>query len=99
MAGMDAWPTLLGTFAGSCCNSTSVPNGQSISSHLPRIIRPMQQRLALLTPAFKVASAAVLFHLGDMACNRAPAFDLALVVGAAAAHVVAAVPLEPAARV
>ena len=59
----------------------------------------MQQRLALLAAALQVAAAAVLFYLGDVATNRPPAFDLPLVVRAAAAHVVAAVPLEPAARV
>ena len=44
----------------------------------------MQQRLALLSAALEVAFAAVLFHLGEVAGDMSPAFDLALVVAAAA---------------
>src|SRR6185369_3118439 len=67
--------------------------------HLPRVIRPVQQGLALAWPAGQVAGAAVGLDLGEVAADGVPAFDLAVVVEAAAAEVVAAVPLEPAARV
>src|SRR5687768_3576677 len=59
----------------------------------------MQQRLPLAGPAEEVAAHAVFPDLREVACHRAPAFDLARVVGTAPADVVTAVPLEPAARI
>src|SRR5262249_4488293 len=59
----------------------------------------MQQRLALDRPAMQVARLAMLLELRDVAHHLPPARDLAMVVRMAAAHVVAAVPLEPAARI
>lgn len=66
---------------------------------LPRIISPVQQRLALPAAAVEVAAVAVLANLGDVPFHGFPAFDLPFIVLAAAAHVIAAVPLEPPARI
>src|SRR5579863_4409233 len=69
-------------------------------SNFPAVIRPVQQSLALPLAAGDVARLAVPLHLADMAADRLPASDLARVLaGNAAAHIVAAVPLEPAARI
>ena len=47
-----------------------------------------------------VAGLAIALDLADMAAHCFPALDLAgVLVGDAAAHVVAAIPLEPAARI
>ena len=60
----------------------------------------MQQRLALPRPAGDVARLAIALDLPHVAADRFPALDLPRVlVGNAAAHIAAAVPLEPAARV
>src|SRR5262245_17738485 len=60
----------------------------------------MQQRLALARPAHRVAWLAMLLDLCNVAANRFPALDLACVLlSHSAPHVVAAVPLEPAARI
>src|SRR5262245_7885335 len=60
----------------------------------------MQQRLALAGAAEEIARLAVALDLADVAADRLPAADLALVLRRqAAAHIVAAVPLEPAARI
>src|SRR4051794_11283872 len=59
----------------------------------------MQQRLALARTAEHIARFAVLLQLPDVAADRLPAPDLSGIVVHAAAHVVAAVPLEPAARI
>lgn len=71
----------------------------SQTSNLPRIVGPMQERLSLSPPAIYCATRTVLLELRDMALHRAPAFDLALIVGTSASQVVAAVPLEPSARI
>ncbi len=59
----------------------------------------MQDRLTLASATVPVATPAVLANLSDMARDRSPASNLALVVGASPAHVVPAVPLKPAARI
>jgi len=69
----------------------------------------MQQGLTLARPAFDIARPAVFLYLRRMAGDRAPSFDLPLVLAAfaigrgagtkAAPHVITAVPLEPSARV
>jgi len=53
----------------------------------------------LFRAAVEIVLVAVLFDLRDMAAHGSPALDLALVVFATPAHVVTAIPLEPAARV
>ena len=69
------------------------------ASNRTGVIRPMEHGLALPAAALEIASLAVLPDRRDMAGNRPPAPDLAGVVRRSAPHVVAAVPLEPAARV
>lgn len=60
----------------------------------------MEQGLALFGPAVFVFGGAVFFDLGKVALKGAPAFDLhGIDGGQAAAAIVAAVPLEPAAVV
>jgi hypothetical protein len=69
----------------------------------------MQQGLTLARPAFDIARPAVFLYLRRMAGDRAPSFDLPLVLAAfaarrgagtkAAPHVITAVPLEPSARI
>src|ERR1700679_3118040 len=69
------------------------------ASNLAAVVRPMQQRLALARPAGMVAGVAIAFDLAGVGADRLPALDLPRVVGDAAAKVIAAIPLEPAARV
>src|SRR6478752_3386007 len=59
------------------------------------VVGPVQERLALTAMTVEVARFAGLHQLRDVATHCAPAADLARVVGVTAAHVVAAVPLEP----
>ena len=73
---------------------------RSAEVDLPAIVRPVQQRLALPRAAGQVARFAVALDLPDVPADRLPALDLPLVfLRHAAAHVVTAIPLEPAARV
>src|SRR5262249_35458642 len=77
------------------------PSGLRCSGlDLPAVVRPVQQRLALALAAQEIARLAVALDLAHVATDRLPAPDLAAVlVRHAAPHVVAAVPLEPAARI
>src|SRR6476646_5835319 len=60
----------------------------------------MQERLPLPRTAGQVARLAVPLELPDMPANGFPSLDLAAVLGRhATAHVVTAIPLEPAARI
>ena len=59
----------------------------------------MEQSLSLSWAARPVAGPAILSNLRDMSADSAPSFDLALVILAAPASIVPAIPLEPAARV
>jgi hypothetical protein len=60
----------------------------------------MQQRLTLPLAAPQISGLAILPDLRRMPADRLPAFDLAFVLGGhAPAHVIPAVPLEPAARI
>jgi len=59
----------------------------------------VQQRLALARAAMAIAGFAVAFHLRDMARDLLPALDLAGIVLMPATYPVAAIPLEPAARI
>src|SRR5258705_9601962 len=69
-------------------------------SNLAAVVRPVQQRLALALATHQVAGLAVLLDLPHVAADRFPAFDLAaILVGHPATHVVAAIPLEPTARI
>jgi hypothetical protein len=60
----------------------------------------MQQRLTLARPAGHIARLAMALQLADVTPNGLPASDLAgIFLGNAAPHVVAAIPLKPAARI
>ncbi|MDB6057521.1 MAG: hypothetical protein JWO95_1365 [Verrucomicrobiales bacterium] len=60
----------------------------------------MEQGLALGGAATEVAGAAVGFDLADVTADGAPTFYLTVVFARdSAAHIVSAIPLEPAARV
>ncbi len=60
----------------------------------------MQQSLALPRAAGEIAKLTVSSQLCHVTADRLPALDLPRVlVGHAAAHVIAAIPLEPAARI
>ena len=64
------------------------------------VVGPMQQSLALPRPAKNVATLAVTLDLPDVPAHRLPPLDLAQVlILHAAAQIIAAIPLEPAARV
>src|SRR5215472_15560055 len=73
---------------------------RTVSSNLAAVIGPVQQSLTLTWPARWIARLAVLLYLRDMPPDCLPALDLTgVLLRHAAAHVVAAVPLEPAARI
>src|SRR4051812_34681107 len=59
----------------------------------------MEQGLALPRPTREIARCAMLRQLRDMSPNRPPALDLAKIVGMTTAGIIAAIPLEPAARI
>jgi hypothetical protein len=59
----------------------------------------VQQRLSLAATALHIAAVAILFHLSNVSLDRLPAFGLSLIVVAAPAHVIAAIPLKPATRI
>src|SRR5690606_18057677 len=72
----------------------------SRASKLAAVIGPMQQRLALTLAAGEIAGRAIGFDLRHMPADRLPAIDLAAVLlGHAPPPVIAAIPLEPAARI
>src|SRR4051812_33639963 len=66
---------------------------------VPAIVGPVQECLPLAGVAIEVPGLAFVPDLGDMPLHLAPAPDLPLIVQGAPAEVVAAVPLEPTARV
>src|SRR3954447_23936008 len=67
---------------------------------LAAVIGPMQQGLTLARPAHRVAGFAVALDLADMAAHRPPPLDLPrILLRQPTAEIVAAIPLEPAARV
>src|SRR4051812_11682756 len=68
-------------------------------SNLAAVVGPVQQRLTLAAAAGEIAGLAVRPDLADVAAERLPAFDLPRIVVMAAARVIAAVPLKPAARI
>ena len=69
-------------------------------SDLAAVVSPMQQRLPLPRPAEQIAGLAMFLHLAHVTADRFPPPDLPLVfLRHAPAHVIAAVPLEPAARI
>src|SRR5260370_1053289 len=68
--------------------------------NLAAVVSPVQQSLALTRSTHQVAGLAVPLNLRDVPPDRLPSLDLACVlVRHTAAHVITAVPLEPAARI
>jgi len=66
----------------------------------PRIVRPVEEGLALARAAGEVARAAIISYLRAVTAERFPSLYLPLVFFAETpAHIVAAIPLKPAARV
>ena len=66
----------------------------------PAVVSPVKQCLTLPRATQQIAGFAILLDLPNVAANRLPAFDLSCVfLRQAAAHVIAAIPLEPAARI
>jgi len=55
----------------------------------------MQNSLPLFWPALEIAFPAVFAKLSDVPLYRLPSLDLSFVIGAASAHIVSTVPLEP----
>src|SRR5688572_12873654 len=66
---------------------------------LPAVVGPVKHGLPLPAPALEIPRLAVALNRSHVARDRPPSPDLARVVRVTATHVVAAVPLEPAARV
>ena|SRR4249920_2851004 len=72
----------------------------SFSSQFSAVVGPMQERLALPPATPQIAGLARKLKLTDVTADCLPTFDLTTVfVGHSSPHVVAAVPLEPAARI
>ena len=75
-----------------------VARGCARPSNLTTVIGPVQQRLPLPRPAHRIARRAMSFNLRDVPPNGLPTFDLpGIFFRHAAAHIVPAIPLEPAA--
>lgn len=69
------------------------------TSNLPAVVGPVQQRLSLSPATVQITRLASLSDLGDVPLHLTPTLDLAVVIFRAPAHVVTAVPLEPAPRI
>src|SRR6188508_2245610 len=83
--------------AASRCRRCTIRNH---ISNRPAVIGPVKQRLALARAAEHVTGLAVFPDLPDVAADRFPASNLARIfLRRAAAHVIAAIPLKPAARI
>src|SRR5262245_32523010 len=76
------------------------PARDAARSDFAAVVRPLEHGLPLPRPAGQVARLAVPLDLPDVPAHRLPSSDLPPVfIGHAAAHVIAAVPLEPTAGV
>lgn len=83
-----------------CPSRASIVTGSFFnSSNFSRVISPVQQRLSLPSTTIEIAWRTVFLELGKVTTRRAPTFDLAFIVRTATAHVVAAIPLKPTARI
>jgi hypothetical protein len=63
------------------------------------VVGPLEQGLSLLRPTADVTLAAMPAYLGYVPSHGLPSSDLPLVIGAAPAHVIPAVPLKPSPRI
>ena len=66
---------------------------------LSAVVRPVKDGLPLPPPTFEIARFAVLPNRRHVSSDRTPASNLPRVVGGSPAHVVAAIPLKPPARI
>ena len=66
---------------------------------LSAVVRPVKDGLSLPPPTFEIARFAVLPNRRHVPGDRTPASNLPGIVGGSAAHVVAAIPLKPPARI
>ena len=64
-----------------------------------RVIRPVQNRLTLADSTTQVSISAILFYLRDMSNDSLPSLYLPHIIRTSAAHIITAIPLEPAPRV
>src|SRR5262245_29439079 len=81
-------------------SSPCLAERRRLSSELAAVISPVEQSLTLPPVAQKIARLAVALDLSDVPTHGLPALDLpGVLLGQSPPHVVAAVPLEPAARV
>ena len=85
-----------GSFVAQLASMKFVPAGELKHS---AVVCPVQQRLPLASTAIQIARDAPLPDLRNMPSHLAPTTNLPRVIQAAPAEIVAAVPLEPAARV
>jgi hypothetical protein len=75
-----------------------VKRERGVSLQLPAVVRPMQERLPLPSATRQITRLARKLELSDVTADCFPAFDLPnVLVGHSSSHIVAAVPLEPAA--
>src|SRR3569832_2036325 len=82
-----------------CFAFFDLPTKGEVISDFAAVVGPVEDGLALAGAAVEVARLAGLLDLRDVAHDLFPAPDLARIVLRAAAHVIAAIPLEPAARI
>jgi hypothetical protein len=59
----------------------------------------MEQSLALSAPTRKIVPLTVSLYLRDMSADSSPTTDLSLIVGTTSSTEIAAIPLEPSARI
>ena len=68
-----------------------------LTSEPPAVVRPVKERLPLTAMTADVSRLTARLYLGHVPHHRFPALDLTIVIRMTTAHIVAAVPLEPAA--
>ena len=84
--------------AASCCSGTKqLP--QPHGSKLAAVVSPVQKSLPLSWTARPVTPVTGLCELAYMPPHFFPAFDLPLIIGTPAPHIIPAIPLEPPTRV
>src|SRR5688500_9599233 len=93
------WPPFQRTSSPSRQAEMPTRIGDSTASDPAAVIRPREERLWRSATEVNFARLAVADDLRHMPADRAPSAYLPRIVGRPTAHVVAAIPLEPSARV
>lgn len=79
--------------------NTAKPNGFPfgfyLASHVPTVVRPVEQRLALAWATGEVTRHARTLYLVRMARHHTPPLDLSLIVFVSPPKVIPTVPLKP----